>query len=173
MRRKLIWLVIGAALFSTTANADLFSISVPVFSARVSERPAYEPLDRARNGRIDRAALVDGLVWISFTVLGGPRAVEELTQKGSLAVNLEISCNGRVVDRSIPIGIGQGNWYDNEHKLLSELENQGYFTWRTRARTRKVHCNTLTFRVYDRTREVVSPPGDTSVFEKTLTIAGR
>lgn len=166
-------LSIFAAIAITTqpASADLFSISVPTFSADKPEKPDYLARRVAKSDKIKKSQLQSGHVWVSFAILGGPKAFEHLIKENKLYVGVETSCGGWTAEEKISIGINQQVWLDNQEALENSFRRNGYFKWRTRARTSQINCNQLTIRVYDIHGNVISPPAHTESYERTLEIS--
>ncbi|PLX38085.1 MAG: hypothetical protein C0606_07570 [Hyphomicrobiales bacterium] len=156
-----------AALVPGAASADLFNISEPVVSAGTSGAPGYAPTRLAE--RVGEAGAVWRMrrpreLWISFTVLGGPKALAFLESKKRLDVDVELSCDGVLRERKISIGINANMWWTQRDGLRFEFQRDGYFTWRTRAATDRLRCREIQFRILDGFRSVISPIGDTSTY---------
>lgn len=168
---KIISIVILIIFLSSPAKADLFSISVPVFSADKPKKPKYSPGVRAHNGKIEKSSLASGHVWISFAIIGGPKALKVLNEDNELYVGVETKCGNSTSTKKISIGINQENWIDNQYFLENSFKENGFFTWRTRARTSRVNCERLTIRIYDGNGNVIGPPAHSELYEPVLQIA--
>jgi hypothetical protein len=155
MFRIAIFLQILSCVFCASASAQLFEIARPIFSSGVSDDGDYVPLGPAIDGRVSRANLSRGLLYFSFTVIGGQPALEYLRQYRRLEVDAVIL--GERSERISGLGISQEKWSKNREAWISQFEKLGYFTFRTFMNTERIADDMLELQVRDGRSNVIKP----------------
>jgi hypothetical protein len=150
----LVWSGLCAVSIPAQA-ADVFLIAKPQFSLRVADDGSYAVFGAATNNTMSRAALNQGEVYFSFTVLGQERAIQYLRERNQLPVFVVIYAGGVRRD-TLEIGIKPENWRKNRSAVLSKFDQEGFFTWRTYMSTQQTAFESLELLVRDGNSNVVA-----------------
>ncbi len=152
-----------------SARAQLFEIARPVFSGFVTDDGNYTPVGPAANGQISRASLTHGLLYFSFTVVGGQTTLDRLAKDRRLDVEAVILGNQSEI---IPgLGILQQNWIANMDAWISQFNQLGYFTFRTFMNTQKISNGVIEIQIRDGNNNVIRPVAYNSVtYKASVTI---
>jgi hypothetical protein len=84
--------------------------------------------ERLISGSVNRNKL--GRLYARFVVIGTKDTIEQLARSGYLTVKAEWSLNNQVVD-VIEVGISQQRWNDSESEFRRQVQEDGFFTFRT------------------------------------------
>lgn len=150
------------------ANAAIFSIATPQFSAFVDPR-TYTPLNPAQNGSISRKDLTRGLLYFSVTIVGDERAFQHADHHRELGLEAAIWCDGRDTG-SVQFGMSTRDWEFIQNALRAELDQKGVFTWRTYINTKRIACSKIEIIMRDDNDDVVTPVGSHGTFNATVEI---
>jgi hypothetical protein len=147
------------ALFLSIApvRAQLFEIALPTFSSSVSDDGNYTAVGPAVDGKISRSSLTRGLIYFSFTVIGGQTALDYLRDHRRLEVDAVILADRS--ERISGLGISQEKWGQSKDAWMSQFQAQGYFTFRTFMNTEKIAGDQLELQVRDVEGNVIKPIG--------------
>jgi hypothetical protein len=137
--------------------AQLFEISKPTFSYFVTQDKNYTPVGPANDGKISRATLSRGLLYFSFTIVGGQAAIDYL--KDNRRLEAEVVIMGDRSERISGLGISQDKWSENKQAWLMQFDELGYFTFRTFMNTQKISQETMELQVRDAKSNIVRPIG--------------
>jgi hypothetical protein len=143
-------------LLAHPAQAQLFEIAAPSFSAYVTDDGNYTPIGPAVGGKIPRSSLSRGLLYFSFTVIGGEQAMEYLRSNRRLDVDVVILTEEQS-ERISGLGISQQKWNEKENAWISQFNKSGFFTFRTYMNTQKIGRDTVELQVRDARGHIVRP----------------
>jgi hypothetical protein len=152
----------------SVASAALYAIVAPKFSTFVDPQ-SYEVHGHARDGTISRGSLSRGLIYFSVTIVGDDRAIRHLDENGELQLAANVWCDDQKMD-TIHFGMTAEQWDHQSHGLRFEVEQRGYFTWRTYMYTSKTFCSTIELRLTDDDNQTVKPPGYPGAYTARLEI---
>jgi hypothetical protein len=152
----------------SSATAGLFAIAGPQFSGFVDEG-SYAVSDPAKDGSISRTKLRDGVLYFSFRVIGGSKAIEHLKKYGSLEVQVDTYAGLMKLGR-YRIGITADNWRKNKRALLEEYNQNKIFNWRTFMQTEQIDHSSITVKISDDNSEFVAPLDEGGAYEETVNI---
>jgi len=137
------------------ALAQLFEIAAPIFSSFVADDGNYTVTGPATNGQISRATLTQGLLYFSFTVIGGQQTLNSLQKNRRLEVNAVIL--GDQSEIITGLGITLQKWTANKNAWLAQFGQLGYFTFRTYLNTQKILDDSIEIQIRDGRNDVVRP----------------
>jgi len=146
------------------ALAQLFEIAAPTFSSLVADDGNYTVTGPATNGQISRAILTQGLLYFSFTVIGGQQTLDSLQKNRRLEVNAVIL--GDQSEIITGLGITQQKWIANKNAWLAQFGQLGYFTFRTYMNTQKILDDIIEIQIRDGKNDVVRPVAYDSITYK-------
>ena len=167
--KQFLMLFIILTLVCGNAHSALYSIANPRFSGFVDRDNHYEALNPAKNGKISRKVLHNGLLYFSVTILGNVTTFEYLTQHRHLELEVVIWADGEQKD-SVPIGMTPRDWDDERQRLKYELKNLGFFTWRTYMNTVKIWHSKIELVLRDDNKEFVKPVGHRGSYRAVVEI---
>ena len=115
-----------------------------------------------------------GKLYARFVIIGTADTIRHLEESGYLSVKLEWSHNNKVLD-SIEVGISQEKWELGENELKRQVEEQGFFSYRTYSFRSYIPAGTYKVTVRDGSGNILSPqafegPG---IYQPTLEVKGR
>ena len=152
----------------TPAFAQLFEIAAPTFSRLVSEDGNYTVIGPAIDGQISRSSLTQGLLYFSFTVIGGQQTLNSLQKDRRLDVNAVIL--GDKSEIITGLGITQPKWNTNKDAWIAQFNQLGFFTFRTYMNTRIVG-DTIEIQVRDGKNDIIRPVAyDLITYKATVNI---
>jgi len=138
--------------------AALYSIANPRFSGFVDRENNYKAINPASNGEISRKRLKDGLLYFSVTIIGSRQTFEYLEEHRHLELEVVIWADGKQKD-SVQIGMTTRDWDEERTRLRYELDNLGFFTWRTYMNTKKIWYSEIELVLRDDNKTFVAPSG--------------
>ncbi|TVR09179.1 MAG: hypothetical protein EA385_07850 [Salinarimonadaceae bacterium] len=160
-----------AALFLATlwpgGGAASFAVADPRFSTHydASSRTASGVID---GGQVRRAALVNGALYLSLAIVGGPATLERLAERDSLSLTGTIWCDGRRTDTVVEFGMSPMNWRRDRESLRARVVREGFFTWRTYMLTTQLHCSMIEVILRDERQRGVPRIGEASGHVATI-----
>ena len=168
--RHIIALALGGLILlrPSSAGAGLFAIAGPQFSGFFDEG-TYTAVDLATDGSISKSKLRDGVLYFSFRVIGGKKAIDRLNKYGSLEVRVTTYAGWSRLG-TYQIGITQENWRKNRKALTAEFDQNGIFNWRTFMQTEKVDYPTITVKISDGNADYVGPVDVDGAYEETINV---
>jgi hypothetical protein len=155
--RLVLFVIFLNFLLAHQAHAQLFEIARPIFSQFVTEDGNYKPLGPETDGRISRATLSRGLLYFSFTVVGGKPALEYLQRNRRLEVQAAILNSSSEIIHGL--GITQHRWSENKNAWLAQFNELGYFTFRTFLNTQNISPDYVELQIRDVKNNVIRPVG--------------
>lgn len=153
------------------ANAVIFSISTPIFSAGFdhNDGQVLEPSTGPLGNTISRAGFTDSTLFFSFWVIGGSGAFSIFDKNESLSVIVEFQCRGDWVREQRVVGMNQSLWIRNRPALEEQLLTNGFFSWRAVATVKlNPQCEEMEFWVKDDEGRGRSPPGSSVAYSRSI-----
>jgi hypothetical protein len=136
------------------ASAQLFEIAAPTFSRLVTDDGNYTVIGPAINGQISRSSLPQGLLYFSFTVIGGQQTLDSLQNDRRLDVNAVIL--GDKSEIISGLGITQPKWATNKDAWVAQFNQLGFFTFRTYMNTKSTR-DIIAIQIRDDKNNIVRP----------------
>src|SRR5207248_2443761 len=136
--------LIGSLLLVHTSPASaqgLFSISVPRLCSYVGPRPSFKITNELASP-VARSRLRRQEIWLFLSIIGDAGTLKYLQDNECLWLQADIWADG-IRWGSVEIGMHYDDWERDGDGLVSELQDKGVFTWRTRLRTTKIDANKI------------------------------
>jgi len=169
LMRPILFIVILNLLFVGRAYGQLFEIAKPIFSQSVTEDGNYKAVGPETNGWISRASLSRGVLYFSFTVVGGEAALKYLEHNMRLEVDAVILGDRSEIIQGL--GISQQKWGQNKKAWLAQYDELGFFTFRTFLNTQKISRDTIEVQIRDAKSNVIRPVGHAgATYKASVTI---
>lgn len=143
--------------FSELSTAALFSIAKPTFCGYVNPNSLVisAPED---NGKIRRSLLAGNLLHFYCVIIGDESTFQYLSDHRHLELHAHIWADGIRYD-SVEFGISTREWERNKEGLKAELDEMGFFTFRTYMNTKKTWFSEIELILKDDDSKIVSPLG--------------
>ena len=162
--------VIFSALLGTVLCQPLHGISITQVRFSWGIDKENSPVDRIATGTTELKSIP---IYVSFAIIGGELDFTKMKSGGLLGVTVEFWVDGRLL-RAPQVGITPGAWLRDSDGLLLELEERGFFDWRTVAFISEPLGDALEVRIRDGTGVPLAPSGHTGgIYAPRLTLTGR
>lgn len=149
--RKALWLslllMIPLPSYAGISITDVRFFNVLVINGRKQpEKPVSGEISRNKLGRL----------YARFVVIGTKDTIDQLARSGYLTVRAEWSVNNQVVD-VVEVGISQERWDDSESEFRRQVEENGFFTFRTTTYRTYIPVERYKLTIRDSRGNILSP----------------
>ena len=110
--------------------------------------------DKPVSGAISRNKL--GRLYARFVIIGTGDTIDQLARSGYLTVKAEWSLDNKVID-TIEIGISQERWDDSESEFRRQVQEDGFFKFRTTTYRTYIPIGRYKLTIRDSRGNILSP----------------
>jgi len=142
--------------------AALFSISKPTFCGYVHP-DTFAISEPWNGGMIRRSSLSENLLHFYCVIIGDESTFQYLTKHRHLELHAHIWADGQRYD-SVEFGISTRRWEQTKKRLRDELDQMGFFTFRTYMNTQKTWFSEIELVLKDDNSKIVAPVGHTGSY---------
>ncbi len=156
------------AIFATPSFASSFELSEPQLSVGIGENLRVVGEFK---GKVHRKKLRGKRLWISLTIIGGKRALDQLESSQELILRAETWSPYRKLRAYPQIGITRERWERDREGLWSEYNEKKIFTWRTNFYTDQTSYDKIYLKFWDADDQDVPLVGSDGAFQPKIDIA--